>query len=475
MTSTAALRPAQGSPDGVAIMFHFSFSILGNILVNLSQSISSDVIKIGFVISVAFSFPLVIFPCRASLYSLLYRHGHMESNQYIPETRFRAITVSLVFSSLLVGLWIPSIELVIGLVGSTIGVAICIIFPASCFSRVSKKDSTEKVLAKFLIVLGFCLMILGTYANLNAIEEKQSVSHLPLPSVQSELNALPINELVKPLPPLRPETDDVPIPAREEKKIGNFDRAKKKIAEINERAQKEAESLAKQIEAEGTNEAPAAGQEVMVNSNDKKDLSKDAIKKEEEEIKAVKEDDDTKNSHMKDEIEAVVDEIKRQNEETQKLVLEKLEQLVEKIELKEKEPAVASNKKDTEDLAQQIAKEVHDKFPDPIPVVLSLNATNLVLNTSHYNVNNEVAEQVQKVAVIEEDKPAAVENQVTGVKREAVSQDNVNAPVEDKDNKSDEENAAMRRELLTVDKEEEALVRARREIADSENCEKELL
>jgi len=45
----------------------------GNILLNFSQSLTSDIIKIGFVISVAFSFPLVIFPCRASLYSLLYR------------------------------------------------------------------------------------------------------------------------------------------------------------------------------------------------------------------------------------------------------------------------------------------------------------------------------------------------------------------------------------------------------------------
>lgn len=45
----------------------------GNILLNLTPSFTSDVIKVGFVISVAFSFPLVIFPCRASLYSLLYR------------------------------------------------------------------------------------------------------------------------------------------------------------------------------------------------------------------------------------------------------------------------------------------------------------------------------------------------------------------------------------------------------------------
>lgn len=45
----------------------------GNMLLNLEESLASDAIKMGFVLSVAFSFPLIIFPCRASLYSLLYR------------------------------------------------------------------------------------------------------------------------------------------------------------------------------------------------------------------------------------------------------------------------------------------------------------------------------------------------------------------------------------------------------------------
>lgn len=45
----------------------------GNILMNFSPSATSDVIKLGFIFSVAFSFPLVIFPCRASLCSLLFR------------------------------------------------------------------------------------------------------------------------------------------------------------------------------------------------------------------------------------------------------------------------------------------------------------------------------------------------------------------------------------------------------------------
>ncbi|XP_017019903.1 putative sodium-coupled neutral amino acid transporter 10 [Drosophila kikkawai] len=146
----------------------------GNILVNLSTSFGSDIIKIGFVLSIAFSFPLVIFPCRASIYSLLYRKGHTESSSYIPEQRFRLITVFIVGFSLCVALVIPSVELIIGLVGSTIGVAICIMFPASSFRKIIKKESMERTLAQFVFVSGFLLMILGTYANLSAIDEQSS-------------------------------------------------------------------------------------------------------------------------------------------------------------------------------------------------------------------------------------------------------------------------------------------------------------
>ncbi|XP_037944170.1 putative sodium-coupled neutral amino acid transporter 10, partial [Teleopsis dalmanni] len=159
-------------------------SFSGNILMNFSPSFGSDVIKIGFVLSVAFSFPLVIFPCRASIYSLLYRKGHSDGLGYIPEQRFRIITVFIVIFSLCVALMIPSVELIIGLVGSTIGVVICIMFPASCFRKIIKKNSTERSLAQFILVSGFCLMILGTYANLNAIDEKSSGAHLGPVDVQ---------------------------------------------------------------------------------------------------------------------------------------------------------------------------------------------------------------------------------------------------------------------------------------------------
>lgn len=67
---------------------------------------------------------------------------------YIPEHRFRFITIAIIVVSLIIGILLPSIELIIGLVGSTIGVAICVIFPASCFISAGKKQSGEVLVAK---------------------------------------------------------------------------------------------------------------------------------------------------------------------------------------------------------------------------------------------------------------------------------------------------------------------------------------
>lgn len=79
--------------------------------------------------------------------------SHSELSHYIPEHRFQYITISIVLSALIIGILIPSIELVIGLVGSTIGVAICIMFPASCFIKTNKKGSTEKLLAQVSVAI----------------------------------------------------------------------------------------------------------------------------------------------------------------------------------------------------------------------------------------------------------------------------------------------------------------------------------
>lgn len=50
--------------------------------------------------------------------------------------------------SLTTGLLIPSIELVLGFVGSTIGVGICVIFPSLSYLNLNGKNANDKMVAK---------------------------------------------------------------------------------------------------------------------------------------------------------------------------------------------------------------------------------------------------------------------------------------------------------------------------------------
>ena len=50
----------------------------GNILTAFAPSLIVEAIKMGFVLSVAVSFPIVMFPIRTSLHSLLFRKVHID-------------------------------------------------------------------------------------------------------------------------------------------------------------------------------------------------------------------------------------------------------------------------------------------------------------------------------------------------------------------------------------------------------------
>lgn len=75
-------------------------------------------------------------------------HELSQTSSYIPDARFKCLTVAIVGVSMSTGLLIPSIELVLGFLGSTIGVAICIIFPALSFINLTNKETNERLTAK---------------------------------------------------------------------------------------------------------------------------------------------------------------------------------------------------------------------------------------------------------------------------------------------------------------------------------------
>ncbi|XP_053658222.1 putative sodium-coupled neutral amino acid transporter 10 [Anopheles marshallii] len=310
----------------------------GNILVDFTPSFASDIIKMGFVLSVAFSFPLAIFPCRVSLYSLLYKRasdGHM----YIPESKFRPLTIAIVVVALIFGLMIPSIEVVIGLVGSTIGVAICLIIPAACYMTICKTNISEKQLAQVMIAFGFIIMVLGTFANLQAIDRAPERKYDPTvpPVVLEKL-------VVKPVPIVPdkmvddPKPPALPVESVTEKIKPKIEPPYEAVPEPGKSTNVEGELKKDALDGIGSKNVPPNGVEAPPKDT-RAVINNEAILKEEREIaveekdKIVKEISELKNAKkvLEAEVENIKEELVKKNKETEQLVLKKLDEIVEKI------------------------------------------------------------------------------------------------------------------------------------------------
>ncbi len=206
----------------------------GNVLTAYQTSLFLQLIKLGFVISVAMSFPLVVFPCRTSIHSMLFRKGSaptasesMVSN-YIPPNRFNVITVAVLLITLAVAIMIPDIEFVLGMVGSTIGSAICIVFPTLMFVKLTSKQTTERLAAQFVFVVGVSMMIIGTYSNLQeanrSMESIMEEKTLHLKQIEETLGKNPPLGPINPIPTSSSTAAKIPLLP-----VVNRDSAKKKI------------------------------------------------------------------------------------------------------------------------------------------------------------------------------------------------------------------------------------------------------
>lgn len=87
--------------------------------------------------------------------------------QHIAETPFKCITLFIVLFSLVTGLLMPNIEVVLGLIGSTIGVMINVMFPSMFLVKVAYKNPKERFLARvslpILITIHIQIVVLYLY------------------------------------------------------------------------------------------------------------------------------------------------------------------------------------------------------------------------------------------------------------------------------------------------------------------------
>lgn len=143
----------------------------GDIINHFEESSICDCIKLCFVISIAVSIPLIVFPCRASMHTLLFPLQHKDDlpgHGKIPELHFKLITVAIMFVSMVTAILIPNIEFVLGLNGATTGSLICYIFPALFFINIMSDSPDKKSIGKIVLVAGLTILILSTYTTLTA-------------------------------------------------------------------------------------------------------------------------------------------------------------------------------------------------------------------------------------------------------------------------------------------------------------------
>lgn len=238
---------------------------------------------------------------------------------------------------MLIGVIVPSVEVIIGFVGSTIGTLICVIFPATCFVKIMQRNTSEKIVAQILIVIGFIIMILGTYSNLNALDSANSGSHLEVKIEKQPNEVVPVlhaNDFPKiELPPsIAKDLPQVGVVKNQTIVVEN------KLQKVKEEKEKPKEEELVKISDEGIKKEE---QEIAADKNEKPDLeeSKDAqqeIKEKEKEIKELK--------ASKDKLEQEVLEMKnvliKQNQDTQQLVLQKFEEIAEKVDKIEKQSSL---------------------------------------------------------------------------------------------------------------------------------------